>query len=86
MKDRYMIKNGLLGLSFALLVGGLYLVFIYVPTEETMGAVQRIFYFHVPVAWIAFLAVKVTTFFPPSPSDLTVCFVDMVPPSPQYQE
>jgi heme exporter protein C len=34
----------------------LYLVFIYVPTEQTMGIVQRIFYFHVPVAWVAFLA------------------------------
>jgi len=43
-------------LSFILFVAALYLIFIYVPTEETMGIVQRIFYFHVPVAWIAFLA------------------------------
>jgi heme exporter protein C len=50
------IRTGLLGLSFILFVGALYLVFIYVPTEEMMGIVQRIFYFHVPVAWIAFLA------------------------------
>lgn len=56
MKDGHLIKNGLLGLSSVLLISGLYLVFIYVPTEETMGAVQRIFYFHVPVAWISFLA------------------------------
>jgi len=26
------------------------------PNEVTMGAVQRIFYFHVPSAWVAFLA------------------------------
>lgn len=34
----------------------LYLVFFYVPTEETMGVAQRVFYVHVPSAWIAFLA------------------------------
>ena len=55
MKD-HIFRSGLLGLSFILFVGALYLVFIYVPTEETMGIVQRIFYFHVPVAWVAFLA------------------------------
>jgi len=46
----------LLGLSFVLFMGALYLVFISVPTEATMGIVQRIFYFHVPVAWVAFSA------------------------------
>ena len=34
----------------------LYLVFMVVPTEEQMGIVQRIFYFHVASAWVAFLA------------------------------
>lgn len=28
----------------------------YAPTEQTMGQAQRIFYFHVPSAWIAFVA------------------------------
>ena len=56
MKESYAARSGLLGLSFILLVGALYLVFIYVPTDETIGIVQRIFYFHVPVAWVAFLA------------------------------
>ena len=46
----------LLGLGFALMLAALYLVFIYVPTEETMGVVQRVFYFHVPLAWVGFLA------------------------------
>jgi heme exporter protein C len=34
----------------------LYMVFIYAPVEKTMGIVQKIFYFHVPAAWIAFLS------------------------------
>jgi len=57
MKDRNALKdNVLLGLSFTLMMAALYLVFIYVPTEKEMGVVQRIFYFHVPLAWVAFMA------------------------------
>src|SRR6185437_14614118 len=37
-------------LSFAL-----YEALIVAPTEQTMGNVQRIFYYHVPSAWTAFL-------------------------------
>lgn len=51
-----MLTRALLGVSFALMMAALFLVFVYVPTEESMGVVQRIFYFHVPVAWISFLA------------------------------
>jgi heme exporter protein C len=36
--------------------GSLWMVFFYAPTEVTMGVVQRIFYVHVPSAWVAFLA------------------------------
>ena len=32
-----------------------YLVFIYAPMEVEMRAAQRIFYFHVPSAWLCFL-------------------------------
>ena len=32
----------------------LYLIFCVVPTEASMGIVQRIFYFHVPCWWVAF--------------------------------
>ena len=39
-----------------LMMINLYNIFIYVPTEKTMGIVQRIFYFHVPAAFAAFLA------------------------------
>ena len=49
----------LVGLGFALMVAALYMVFIYVPTDKNTGAVQRIFYFHVPLAWIGFLAFSV---------------------------
>lgn len=35
---------------------GLYMALFYAPTERTMGDVQRIFYFHVPSAWVGFLA------------------------------
>lgn len=48
--------NSLLLLVFISMLAALFLVFLYVPTEETMGAIQRIFYFHVPLAWLAFLA------------------------------
>jgi heme exporter protein C len=34
----------------------LWMAFLYAPRERTMGDVQRIFYFHVPSAWSAFLA------------------------------
>jgi heme exporter protein C len=37
------------------MVAALWLVFMVVPTEREMGIVQRIFYFHVSSAWVAFL-------------------------------
>ncbi len=45
---------------FAILTAGLlsyalYLALVVAPTEQTMGDVQRIFYYHVPSAWTAFL-------------------------------
>ncbi|HXZ82415.1 MAG TPA: cytochrome c biogenesis protein CcsA [Acidimicrobiales bacterium] len=43
-------------LSLILVITALYMVFEYVPTEADEGIVQRIFYFHVPCAWIAFMA------------------------------
>lgn len=38
------------------MVVALYAAFLFAPTEATMGDVQRIFYFHVPSAWVGFLA------------------------------
>jgi heme exporter protein C len=41
------------------MLGALYLMFVWVSTEVTMGIIQRIFYFHVPAATVAFWAVFV---------------------------
>jgi len=38
----------------ALMLMALWMVFAWVPTEADQGIVQRIFYFHVPCAWVAF--------------------------------
>jgi heme exporter protein C len=48
--------KALLGVSCVLMLAALYMIFVYVPTEANMGVVQRIFYFHVPLAWLAFFA------------------------------
>src|SRR5437764_3358815 len=46
----------LLALATALLLSfALYEALIAAPTEQTMGNVQRIFYYHVPSAWTAFV-------------------------------
>jgi len=58
------VKNGrgklrddlLVGMGFALMLAALYMALVYAPTEKYAGAVQRIFYFHVPLAWVGFLA------------------------------
>jgi heme exporter protein C len=42
-------------LTAVLLSYGLYEALVAAPTEQTMGDVQRIFYYHVPSAWTAFL-------------------------------
>jgi heme exporter protein C len=40
--------------TLVLLTYGLYQGMHAAPTEQTMGDVQRIFYYHVPAAWVAF--------------------------------
>jgi heme exporter protein C len=54
------VDRFLLALSAAGMVALLYLIFMVVPNEKTMGFVQRIFYFHVPLAWVSFLAFAIT--------------------------
>ena len=44
-----------LGVAVLLAVAGYAALFV-APTERTMGLIQRIFYFHVPSAWTAFVA------------------------------
>src|SRR5438552_4058166 len=41
--------------ALAMLVA-LYAIFVYAPTERVMGHVQRIFYVHVSLAWLSYLA------------------------------
>ena len=46
----------ILGILTAILLSyALYEALVAAPTEQTMGDVQRIFYYHVPSAWTAFL-------------------------------
>jgi heme exporter protein C len=42
--------------TLAMMTAAIFMVFVYVPTEAQQGIVQRIFYFHVPCAWVAFAA------------------------------
>ncbi|MGD2069098.1 MAG: cytochrome c biogenesis protein CcsA [Gemmatimonadota bacterium] len=51
---RVALVTGLVGLVGVLALH--WMVFFWVPTEATMGVVQRIFYIHVPSAWVAFMA------------------------------
>jgi heme exporter protein C len=41
--------------TLALLSFGLHQALDVAPTEQTMGDIQRIFYYHVPSAWVSFL-------------------------------
>jgi heme exporter protein C len=46
----------ILGILTAILLSyALYMALVVAPTEQTMGDVQRIFYYHVPSAWTAFI-------------------------------
>jgi heme exporter protein C len=40
----------------ALFMALLWMVFFWVPTEAVQGVIQRVFYVHVPAAWVAFMA------------------------------
>jgi heme exporter protein C len=61
MNGRYTRRDSVLwGLGLALMLAALYMVFVYVPTDKETGVIQRIFYMHVPLAWVAFLAFFIT--------------------------
>jgi heme exporter protein C len=64
MNVTHNLRNAILfWLGLALMIAALYMVFVYVPTEKHTGIVQRIFYFHVPLAWVSFLAFFITFIF-----------------------
>ncbi|WP_084031432.1 cytochrome c biogenesis protein CcsA [Anaerobacillus arseniciselenatis] len=50
-------------ISIPMVIIALYLSFIYAPVERTMGVVQKIFYFHVASAWVAFFAFFIVAVF-----------------------
>ncbi len=52
MKNLFLV---FVALTIALLAYSTYQGLFVAPTEQTMGDVQRIFYYHVPSAWVAFL-------------------------------
>jgi len=42
--------------TFVVMVAALYMVFVYVPSDREQGIIQRVFYFHVPLAIMGFVA------------------------------
>ena len=54
------IASLILGIVVISILISIYLALVYTPSHETMGDVQRIFYFHVASAWISYLAFGVT--------------------------
>jgi heme exporter protein C len=56
MEQNVFRKYWLVVVDVIIMLVALWMVFVYAPTELTMGNVQRIFYFHVPVDWVAFLS------------------------------
>lgn len=43
-------------MALASILASACLIFLYAPMERSEGVVQRIMYFHIPCAWVAFLA------------------------------
>jgi heme exporter protein C len=60
MKIRHYIFPALV---FVVMLVALFLVGFYAPLEREQGVVQKIFYFHVPSAWVAFMAFLVVFVF-----------------------
>lgn len=57
MNQKIRLVDGvLLGLTCITMLLSIYTIFLYAPIEQTMGVVQKIFYFHLPLALLTFLA------------------------------
>lgn len=54
--NKHIMIEGLGAMTFLAMLFSLYMIFLYVPTDQEQGLIQRIFYFHVPLAWVASLA------------------------------
>ena len=53
------MRTALFIISALLMLCTIYMIFIWVPTEQNLGVSQRIFYFHVPLAWIGMVSIIV---------------------------
>jgi heme exporter protein C len=53
----------LFGSAVVMMLVSIYFIFLFAEEEKTMGAAQKIFYFHVSSAWVAFFAFFVTFLF-----------------------
>jgi heme exporter protein C len=60
MKDKPRLLTVLDFLTVIVLLIASYLVFFYANTEVMMGAVQKVFYFHVATAWVGMLGFMVS--------------------------
>lgn len=60
MRERRFLKYGALGAIFGLNLVSVYLIFLVAPPEATLGDAYRVFYLHVPAAWVSYLAFGVT--------------------------
>src|SRR5258708_12330198 len=62
-ETRLPIASLVLGmLSLIGMMVSIWMIFLYAPTDAVQGQPQRIFYFHVPVAWLAMLGFGIVTF------------------------
>ncbi len=50
------VKTSLAVITGVMMLVDLYLIFMVAPTDSVLGHVQRVFYFHVPIAIMSFLA------------------------------
>ncbi len=56
MSTRKIIDIILFAVTCLMMLLSLYAIFIYAPIEQTMGVVQKIFYLHLPLAILSFVA------------------------------
>lgn len=61
-KSRNLVRHGLFFASAGLMALTLYMIFLWVPTEQNLGVSQRIFYFHVPLGWLGMLSIVIVFF------------------------
>lgn len=52
-------RHALMLISAVSMAITLYMVFLWVPTEQNLGISQRIFYFHVPLGWIGMISIVI---------------------------